>query len=555
MASSTGAMLISAATRRKATRDELAVEFAYADAKGAASHRRVNPLGIVYLDQSTVLLSWCHLRRDFKVFRLDRMQGLVVTGQSFRPARAFHCCAMHWRAYGKIPQRPATLMIEGFGSAIIRDRLGDEQTIRLSGMRVFLAGGIIVAILATGLSAGTVEVLQSPRPVLRPDVPEVKVEPIAVTAGTESFQDWVAEFRPRAIALGIGKPVLDLALQGVRYDPDVVQRDRNQSEFTKTIWDYLKTAVSDLRISNGKVALQSQRRNLEAIERKYGVDKQVVVAIWGLESAYGTFRGKTRVIGALASLAYDARRSAFFEEQLIAALRILQSGDTTPDRMTGSWAGAMGHTQFMPGSYLEYAVDFDGDGRRDIWSDDPVDALASAAAYLQGHGWIKGQPWGVEVTLPKGFDYLLANRSITKPPADWAALGVVGLDGKPVPEHGLGAVLLPGGAQGAAFMIFDNFTVLEAYNTADAYVIGVGHLADRIIGGGPIQGGWPVQDRALTHDERIELQQRLTRAGFDTQKIDAKIGPLTIAAVRAYQLSNGLVPDGYASLGLLKGLR
>lgn len=417
-------------------------------------------------------------------------------------------------------------------------------------------GAIVATILfATGLAAGPVEVLTSPRPLLRPDHLKSKATPAPVTAKTESFQDWLTGFRKRALAQGLDPHVLDQALQGVRYNADVVRRDRNQSEFTKTIWDYLETATSDLRISNGKAALTAQRRNLDVIEAKYGVDKQVVVAIWGLESAYGTFRGKIHVIRSLASLAFDARRSDFFEEQLIAALSILQSRDTTIGNMTGSWAGAMGHTQFMPGSYLEYAVDFNGDGRRDIWSDNPADALASTANYLAEHGWIKGQPWGVEVTLPGGFNYLLANRSITKTPADWAGLGVLGLNGQPVPEHASGSILLPAGADGAAFMIFDNFEVLESYNTADAYVIGVGHLGDRIGGGAPIQGAWPRQDRALTYDERIELQQRLTRAGFDTEKIDAKIGPLTIAAVRAYQLATGLVPDGYASLGLLDRLR
>jgi len=434
-------------------------------------------------------------------------------------------------------------------------RFVPEQTVGLSKMRVLTGVGIVVAFVATGLAAAPVEVLQSPRPVSRPIERMSKVEPAPAPAKAQGFQDWLAGFRPRAIAHGISPKVLDRAFRGVSYDANVVRRDRNQSEFTKTIWDYLETATSDLRISNGKAALKAQQGNLDAIERRYGVDRQIITAIWGLESAYGTFRGKTPVIGALASLAFDARRSAFFEEQLLAALTILQSGDTTADKMTGSWAGAMGHTQFMPGSYLDYAVDFTGDGRRDIWSDDPSDALASTAAYLKAHGWVEGQPWGVEVTLPKGFDYLLANRSITRNPAEWAGIGVTDLNGNTVPDHGKGAVLLPAGAGGAAFMIFDNFAVLETYNTADAYVIGVGHLADRIGGGPPIQGKWPVQDRALTYDERIELQQRLTRAGFDTEKIDAKIGPLTIAAVRAYQVASGLLPDGYASLGLLKRLR
>lgn len=239
----------------------------------------------------------------------------------------------------------------------------------------------------------------------------------------------------------------------------------------------------------------------------------------------------------------------------MAALEILQSGDAGRRRLAGSWAGAMGHTQFVPRSFLDHAVDFSGDGRRDIWGDDPTDGLASAAAYLQFHGWKTGQPWGVEVRLPDGFDYRLADREVLKSPSDWAALGVVDLVGKAMPDHGLASILLPAGASGAAFMIFDNFAVLERYNTADAYVIGVGHLADRIAGGPAIAGGWPLEDRALSYDERIELQERLRAAGFDPQKIDGRIGPLTIAAVRAYQVARGMVPDGYASPALLESLR
>jgi lytic murein transglycosylase len=427
--------------------------------------------------------------------------------------------------------------------------------------------GIATVFLATGLTAGSsdrddrailatsVQVLQSPRPAMRPPGWENKIRSQPINADPAGFPNWTTAFKQRAMEQGIDQHVLDQALQGVRYDAAIIRRDRNQSEFTKTIWDYLDSAVSDLRIRNGKAALEAHHRNLEVIERTFGVDKQIIVAIWGLESAYGTFRGDTYVVEALATLAFDARRREFFEEQLIEALNILQNGDTTTANMTGSWAGAMGHTQFMPTSFQEHAVDFTGDGRRDIWSDDPSDALASTAAYLKAYGWTEGQPWGVEVTLPNGFDYLLANRNITKAPADWALIGVVDLKGGAVPEYGAGSILLPAGSNGPAFMIFDNFAVIERYNTADAYVIGVGHLADRIGDGQAIQAAWPRQDRVLTFDERIELQQRLTRAGFDTEKIDAKIGPLTIAAVRAYQLANGLVPDGYASLRLLKGLR
>ncbi|MEO0939538.1 MAG: lytic murein transglycosylase [Pseudomonadota bacterium] len=388
------------------------------------------------------------------------------------------------------------------------------------------------------------------RPVLRPEVAGTQV----ADRSPSEFAGWLDSFRSRAAAQGISRQTLNAAFRGVSYDADVVRRDRNQSEFTKTIWDYLDTAVSDARIRNGKSALNSQRAVLEQIEARYGVEKEIVTAIWGLESAYGGFRGSNNVIESLATLAFDARRADFFEGQLLAALQILQSGDTVPANMTGSWAGAMGQTQFMPTSYLDHAVDYDGDGRRDIWSDNPVDALASTAAYLKHFGWQAGVPWGVEVILPDRFDYASARRENTKLPSAWARLGVRGVNGV-IPDHGPASILLPAGANGAAFMIFDNFEVLERYNTADAYVIGVGHLADRIAGGAPFKASWPRGDRALTLDERIELQKRLRAAGFDPEKIDGKIGPLTISAVRRYQVANGLVPDGYASLRMLERLR
>lgn len=403
-----------------------------------------------------------------------------------------------------------------------------------------------------------VAIAAGPEASVRPSERPAIIETAAASqraASDQGLARWVAAFRSRALAQGIDPSVFENALDGVRYDAAVIKRDRNQAEFTKTIWDYLDTAVSDLRISNGRKALAKWDDTLNRIETTYGVDKEVIVAIWGLESAYGTFRGNGNVINALATLAYDARRASFFENELLNALMILQSGDTRLSLMKGSWAGAMGHTQFMPSSFQAHAVDFDGDGKRNIWEDDPRDALASTGAYLKHHGWTKGQPWGVEVRLPDGFDYLLADREVLKRPADWAALGVVDLKGQTVPDHGMASVLLPGGAEGAAFMIFDNFAVLEKYNTADAYVVGVGHLSDRIKGGPPIAHDWPRRLRALTKDERVELQKRLTAAGFDTVKIDAKMGPLTINAVRRFQVSQGVLPDGYPSLSLLERLR
>lgn len=401
-------------------------------------------------------------------------------------------------------------------------------------------------------------VSRSVRPQMRDLIREaapVRQAPVVLAASNARFEAWIKSFRLRALRQGISATTFDRAFRGVRYDPDVIKRDRNQSEFTKTLWDYLDSAASDARIKNGKAAIAKRRSTLERIEARFGVDKEVVAAVWGLESAYGTFRGSKDLIGSLATLAFDARRGKFFEQQLVAGLKIIQAGDVAPRKMTGSWAGAMGHTQFIPTSYLDYAVDFTGDGKRDIWSDDPTDALASTAAYLAKFGWVKGQPWGVEVIVPQGFDYSLANRKIIKRPTEWAALGVKGTDGKVVPNHGAASILLPAGAQGAAFMIFKNFSVIERYNTADAYVIGVGHLSDRLKGGSAIKAKWPRGDRALKFSERKEMQRRLIAKGFDTKKVDGKIGPLTIEAVRGFQRSIGMVPDGYASLTILKKLR
>lgn len=416
-------------------------------------------------------------------------------------------------------------------------------------MNVIHAAATVLAVIVVGAA------LAAP---IAPQGPEARMqqgERAIPVASQQGFEDWVAGFRVRALARGISAQIFDAAFEGALFLPEVIVKDRNQAEFTKTIWDYLAIAVSDERVKNGKAALRKHRKLLDRIEAAYGVDRKIVVAIWGLESAYGEIRGSIPVIHALATLAYDGRRGAFFEEQLLAALKILQAGDSRPDTMLGSWAGAMGHTQFIPTSYLAFAQDFTGDGKRDIWSDNPADALASTAAYLAKSGWRKGRPWGVEVKLPVDFDFALSGERVKKSVADWAALGVRDMDGRTVADHGPASILLPGGARGAAFMIFANFQVIERYNAADAYVIGVGHLGDRITGGPAIRGSWPIGDRALVLVERQELQERLAEAGFDPGGVDGKIGPLTIAAVKAFQRSIGMAPDGYASLEILKRLR
>ena len=378
-----------------------------------------------------------------------------------------------------------------------------------------------------------------------------------LTEGTgtqEGLTQWLSTFKDRALAAGISSATLD-ALEGAEYLPKVVRNDRHQNEFTKTIWDYLDTAVSADRIAHGLKALKTQGDTLVRIEATYGVDAEVVAAIWGLESAYGAVRGDIPTLHALATLAYDGRRGAFFEGELIAALKILQLGDASAATLRGSWAGAMGHTQFMPSSWHAFAVDFTADGKRDIWGDDPTDALASTAAYLAGKGWVKGAPWGAEITLPPGFNYDLTTERVKKPVADWQAMGVRLADGTDLPNHGPASVLLPGGHKGAAFLIFQNFHVIETYNTADAYVIAVGHLADRLRGAGPILAPWPRDERALSFEERVALQKRLTSAGFDTGGVDAKMGPKTVAAIKAFQKARGMVPDGFPSLSVLQALQ
>ncbi|WP_027237227.1 lytic murein transglycosylase [Leisingera caerulea] len=334
------------------------------------------------------------------------------------------------------------------------------------------------------------------------------------------YDRWVASFRSRAEARGISQSTLRAAFRGAGYLPGVIKRDRNQTEFKRTLEDYLSIAVSDERLAKGRAAFARHQTILRTLERTYGVDAEIICAIWGLESFFGERRGDVPVISATSTLAYDGRRGSFFEKQLMAALRILQNGDITPARMTGSWAGAMGHTQFIPTSYQAFAVDFTGDGRRDIWSEDPSDALASTAAYLQRNGWTRGLKWGGEAGAP----------------------------GTPS-----GRIIQPQ-AGGPKFAVTSNFNAIKRYNNSDAYAIGVGHLADRIAGGGPLRAGFPPDKYGLTKDDRILLQKRLTAKGFDTGGADGVLGPKSRAAISGYQSSRGLPVTGDPSPALLASL-
>ena len=404
-------------------------------------------------------------------------------------------------------------------------------------------------LLATGLTLGGAgaALAQKGQP--------VEDDIVVTPAMEERLSAWLTGFRRDALAEGITSSTFNRAFQGISLDVKVLELNQKQPEFVRPIWGYLGSALSDKRKADGAEQLRANRKLFDRLEERYGVEREVLAAIWGLETHYGTFMGSRSVIRSLTTLAFEGRRADFGRTQLIAALKIIQSGDITPKAMNGSWAGAMGHTQFIPTSYLAYAVDFTGDGRRDIWSDDPTDALASAAAYLKRSGWTYGQPWGLEVRLPAGFNTGLAGRGTSRSTASWASLGVRDVRGNTVPDHGPASIILPSGASGPAFMTFRNFTVITRYNNSEKYVIGVGHLSDRIVGGSPIKGNFPPDAQGMTLDDRKELQERLTRAGYDTGGADGVIGSKTVAAIRGYQSANGLLVDGQPSLDLLKRLR
>lgn len=367
-------------------------------------------------------------------------------------------------------------------------------------------------------------------------------------APNAGFDAWAQQFSARAVARGLPAGVVNRAMTRAQFIPEVVERDRNQTEVQRSLEDYLNIAASDERVSQGRAALARYAAPLAAIEARYGVPAPVVAAVWGLESFYGTRMGDVPVISATATLAYDGRRGAFFEGQLLAALKILAAGDIAQDQMLGSWAGAMGHTQFIPTSYLAYAVDFTGDGRRDIWGGDPSDALASTAAYLAREGWQPGQPWGEEVALPAGIGIG------TRDAGAWAAIGVRGAHGGALRGQGAAQLVLPAGAGGPALLLYANTKVILRYNNAQSYAIGVGHLSDRIAGAGPLRAAFPPDSTGMTRDQRATLQRLLNAKGYEAGTPDGVIGTGTKAAIRAYQTANGLPPTGQPSLSLLRAL-
>jgi membrane-bound lytic murein transglycosylase B len=372
-----------------------------------------------------------------------------------------------------------------------------------------------------------------------------------MAAADAKFAAFVQDFRADAIAAGIRPGIYDASVMGIHRNQRVEDLNLQQPEFVKPVWSYLDSAVSDDRVAKGEEMLDAYSGMLSGIESRYGVPKEILVAIWGIESNYGQAMGSFNMFEALATLAYDGPRAAFGRKELLAALKMEQEEGFSPQQMTSSWAGAFGNTQFEPSSFEDHAVDGDGDGRRDLWHS-PADSLASTAALLANAGWTKGGPRYVEVTLPPDFPYELADADSTRPVSDWKKLGVKRTNGLDFPDSaGDAAIYLPAGARGPAFMTFDNFRTVLKYNNAATYALAVCYLANRVKGGAPIMASWPRDEQPLMPDQRMQFQTDLQTLGYNIGTIDGVLGRMTRAALRAYQKAHGLPADGFPTVEML----
>ncbi len=378
------------------------------------------------------------------------------------------------------------------------------------------------------------------------------------TAVTDSaFDEWKNQFRDLALAQGIRTETIDIALHGLLPDGKVLELDTHQPEFSKTVWEYLETAVSEERVATGKARLKEYRPLLDKLYQQYGVQPEYLLAVWGMESDFGRNTGGRSTIRSLATLAYagSEERRDFWRQQLLAALRILDAGDMSMVSLRGSWAGAIGHTQFIPTTFEQYAVDYDGDGKRDLVNSIP-DALASTANYLSRSGWQAGEAWGLEVKLPDHFAWEKSDPDFWLPTDRWALENcMTRADGKMLQGKDEAFVFLPAGYRGPAFLAFQNFKVILKYNNSQTYALAVGYLGDRIRGEAPLVAEWPYDEKPLSYEQKAELQQLLTTAGYSTDGVDGRIGPNTRSALRRWQMNSGFPADGYATQEHLEYLR
>jgi membrane-bound lytic murein transglycosylase B len=378
---------------------------------------------------------------------------------------------------------------------------------------------------------------------------------VADTDAQSAFEECLTSLRERAGGHGLRASTLQEAFASIEYRPRIIELDRAQPEFLQTFWQYFSARATPERVELGRRKLAEHRVLLERIHADYGVRPEYIVAFWGLETNYGSFFGRTPVLDALATLACEGRRESFFTEQLIHALKIIDEGSIGPADMRGSWAGAMGHTQFMPSTFTAYAVDYDGSGRRDLWNSLP-DAFASAANYLSSMGWKDGQRWGREVRLPADFQWSLAGLDQRHTLAEWQRLGVRQSDGAALPQGDIEAsLLLPAGHRGPAFLVYDNFRIIMRWNASTSYALAVGHLADRIAGQGRLAAQPPADERALSREEVKEIQRNLVQLGHLEGDVDGIAGRETRAAIRRFQQTTGLPADGHPDPALLAQLR
>jgi membrane-bound lytic murein transglycosylase B len=371
----------------------------------------------------------------------------------------------------------------------------------------------------------------------------------------EEFQRWVSEFKPRAMQEGISSQTYDMAFNNVRLNHRVLELDRRQPEFTRTFWQYFESTVTEWRIQRGIELYEQHRALLDEVTLKYGVPGRFLIAFWGMETNFGGYTGNIPIIEALATLAFDPRRSDFFSKQLIYALRILEEGHIPLEQMKGSWAGAMGQTQFMPYNYVHYTVDADGTGKKDMWNS-LEDVFHSSGNFLENLGWKREENWGREVTLPERFDFALADGTTQRPLSEWRKMGIELADGRQIPDIDmLAALLMPSDYRGPVFLVYHNFFVIKRWNNSNNYALAVGHLADRIIGREPLTVTKPDDDEALTRKQIMELQEHLNFHGFDVGKVDGMVGNRTRQAIRQFQIKHQIPADGFPSLRLLNRLK
>jgi len=376
---------------------------------------------------------------------------------------------------------------------------------------------------------------------------------VAMSAQAD-FEQCKAGLKVTAKAQGINGVTVDTVLDAVQYNARVIELDQRQPEFTRTFANYYQLRVTASRVALGRALLASHIDLLQRVRKQTGVPPHYLVAFWGLETNFGNTFGNIPVPDSLTTLACDPRRSEFFTTELMAALKIIEAGDIAVEQMQGSWAGAMGHVQFMPSAYLRYAVDGDGDGQRDLWGS-IADAMFSAGNFLQHLGWQAGIRWGREVILPQGFDYALANTGKALPLSDWRAMGIRDVFAQPLAESDIAArLLVPSGHQGPAFVTYQNFDVIMGWNQSEFYALSVGRLADRIAGAGKLHNSPPDAALKLSRELVLKLQQNLNELGYDAGEPDGIPGPMTRSALSRYQQSKGIVADGYLDAAMLEAV-